>query len=151
MSGATIRKAEKGDLPAVLALYAELNGGRVLGLAEAEAIFARFATFPDYTLYVAELDGATVGTFTLNIMPNLAHWGTPSAVIESVVVSSAHRGGGLGRTLIGFALEKAREGGAYKAALSSNLASDKAHAFYDALGFERHGVSFRIDPAEARP
>ena len=40
----------------------------------------------------------------------------------------------------------AREAGAYKLALSSNLKRTRAHAFYDALGFQRHGISFVITP-----
>jgi hypothetical protein len=31
-------------------------------------------------------------------------------------------------------------------ALSSNLKRQKAHDFYDSLGFERHGYSFRVNP-----
>lgn len=38
----------------------------------------------------------------------------------------------------------AHKKGCYKAALSSNLKRERAHAFYESLGFERHGYSFRI-------
>jgi len=44
-----------------------------------------------------------------------------------------------------YAIERAYEYGCYKAVLSSNLKRKKAHAFYDSLGFERHGYSFRVD------
>jgi len=30
--------------------------------------------------------------------------------------------------------------------LSSNIAREGAHAFYDSLGFQRHGYSFLVTP-----
>ena len=38
-----------------------------------------------------------------------------------------------------------RQKGCYKMMLSSNLRRTGAHAFYESLGFEKHGYSFRID------
>jgi GNAT superfamily N-acetyltransferase len=146
MSGLTVRRAGKPDLPAILGLYAELNGGRVATLAQAAAQLDRLASYPDYGLYVAELGGATVGTFSLVILDNIAHWGMPSALVESVVVASGHRGGGLGRAMMRHAFRLAQARGCYKLALSSNVDAKPAHAFYERLGFERYGYSFRLDP-----
>jgi hypothetical protein len=39
-----------------------------------------------------------------------------------------------------------RAAGCYKMALSSNLTRERAHAFYDSLGFARHGYSFQVAP-----
>ena len=44
-----------------------------------------------------------------------------------------------------FALARARDKRCYKLVLSSNARRERAHAFYEALGFERHGYSFRIE------
>jgi GNAT superfamily N-acetyltransferase len=44
------------------------------------------------------------------------------------------------------AMAHCREAGCYKMVLSSNLKREKAHLFYERLGFERHGVSFRVQP-----
>ena len=62
-----IRPATENDLEGVVALYGQpgLDDGVVLSPPEARAIFARFATYPSYTLYVAEFGGAVVGTFAL--------------------------------------------------------------------------------------
>ena len=146
MSDLTVRRAGKPDLPAILNLYAELNGGRVATLAQAGALLDRLAAYPDYGLYVAERDGAVVGTFCLVILDNIAHWGTPSALVESVVVASRHRGGGHGRAMMHEAARLAEARGCYKLALSSNVDAKPAHAFYESLGFERYGYSFRLDP-----
>lgn len=143
-----IRAAAERDLPAVLALYAQpdLDDGNVLQVDQAAAIFARFALYPNYTLFVAEEGQQVIGTFALLVMDNLAHRGTPSAVVEDVVVSAAHRGRGIGRAMMRFAMERCALHGCYKMALSSNLKRRQAHAFYDSLGFERHGFSFVVKP-----
>lgn len=90
----TMRAATEADLPEVLRLYAQpdLDAGRVLDLAAARAVFARFARYPDYTLWVAERDGRVVGSFALLVMDNLGHMGTPSAVVEDVAVDPAAQG-----------------------------------------------------------
>jgi GNAT superfamily N-acetyltransferase len=142
----SIREAIADDLPGVLPLYAqpEIDDGKTLPMGKAESIFARFARYPDYTLYVAELGTRIVGSFALLIMDNLGHLGAPSAIVEDVVVDPALHGHGIGRTMIGFAMERARAEGCYKLMLSSNAKRERAHAFYEALGFERHGYSFRV-------
>jgi GNAT superfamily N-acetyltransferase len=150
MSGAVeIRVATKADLPAILQLYAQpgLDDGKVLPIADAEHVFERMSRYPDYKVYVASRAGHIVGTFAMAIMDNLAHMGAPSALIEDVVVDQAEQGTGVGKEMMRHAIGLASERGCYKAALSSNLKRERAHAFYDSLGFERHGVSFRVDPS----
>lgn len=148
-----IREAERDDLPGVLALYAQpdLDDGAVLPLYDAERIFARFARYPDYTLYVAEQDGRIVGTFALLIMDNLGHLGAPSAIVEDVAVGPVLQGRGVGRAMMRFAMTRAATKHCYKIVLSSNAKRERAHSFYESLGFERHGFSFRIllDPVTA--
>ena len=142
----SMRPAVKVDLPAVLALYAQpdMDDGRVLALKDAEAIFDRFGRYPDYTLYVAEISGVIVGSFALLVMDNLGHLGTPSAIVEDVVVDPARHSTGVGRSMMDFAIEAARGKGCYKLVLSSNAKRTRAHAFYESIGFERHGYSFRV-------
>ncbi len=141
-----IRDADRHDLPGVLALYAQpdLDDGVILPLLDAEQIFARFARYPDYTLYVAEQDGRIVGSFALLIMDNLGHLGAPSAIVEDVVVGPVLHGRGVGRAMMRFAMTRAREKHCYKLVLSSNAKRERAHKFYEQIGFERHGYSFRI-------
>lgn len=144
------REASKADLPEVLRLYAQptLDDGKVVSLLEAERLFERIARYPDYKIYVAVCEGHVVGTFALLIMDNLAHMGAPSAVIEDVAVDPGWQGRGVGKMMMGYALQICGEKGCYKAALSSNLKREQAHAFYESLGFERHGYSFRISPQQ---
>jgi GNAT superfamily N-acetyltransferase len=142
-----VRKAAAADIPAVLGLYAQpdLDDGKVLPVDQARALFERFSRYPDYTLYVAEQGEEIVGSFALLVMDNLGHLGAPSGIVEDVVVAPARHGNGIGQAMMRFALERCREKRCYKLVLSSNAKRLRAHAFYEQLGFERHGYSFRID------
>ena len=147
-----IRRATEPDIPAVLALYAQpgASAGSIMPLADAQATFRRMSAHPGYALYVAERAGALVGSFVLHIIENLAHQGAATAVVENVVVDEHCRGQGIGTSMMRFAMDEARRQRCYKLTLSSNLKRERAHAFYDALGFERHGYSFvvRLDGAD---
>ena len=142
-----ILEAKEEDLPSILTLYgqADMDAGKVLSLDKAKEIFAGISSYPNYKVYIALLDGKAVGTFELLIMDNLAHMGTPSGVVEDVVVSKEYQGKGIGKQMMKFAVDRCREAGCYKVALSSNLKREKAHAFYESLRFKRHGYSFIIE------
>jgi GNAT superfamily N-acetyltransferase len=141
------REASERDLPHILLLYSqpELDDGKVLPLEQAEAVFRRMKSYPDYRVYVAVYQGEVVGTFELLIMDNLAHMGAPSGVVEDVVVKEEFQGRGIGKQMMRFALDLCSKKGCYKMALSSNLKRDKAHRFYESLGFTKHGYSFSVD------
>jgi len=141
-----IREAARTDLPDILRLYAqpEMDDGQVLSLADAERLFGRMARYPDYRIYVAIRDDRIVGTFALLIMDNLGHQGAPSGVIEDVAVDPPCQGQGIGKAMVRHALRVCGEKGCYKVALSSNFKRERAHAFYESLGFERHGYSFSV-------
>lgn len=143
----SIREATVGDLPAILDLYAQpgVDDGARLPIEQAQTIFAKMMTYPFYKLFVVQLsEGPIMATYTLLVMENLAHMGKPSAVVEQVMVAPDQQGAGLGRMMMAHAVDVARAHGCYKLALSSNIKRDAAHKFYDVLGFERHGYSFRV-------
>ena len=142
----TIRQAREADLPTILQLYAQpdIDDGAVLSIEEAERIFRRFADYPDYRLFVAVHQGEIVGSYALLIMDNLGHLGARSGLVEDVVVDPDFQGSGIGRAMMNHAVSEARFKGCYKVALSSNLKRERAHAFYESIGFERHGYSFLL-------
>jgi GNAT superfamily N-acetyltransferase len=146
------RAASKDDIPEVLRLYAQpdLDNGNVLSLPDAERHLERLADYPDYKIYVALCGTQLVGTFALLIMENLAHMGASSAIIEDFAVDPEWQQRGIGTQMMQYAMRLCRDKGCYKAALSSNLKREKAHEFYESLGFERHGYSYRINP-QAEP
>ncbi len=141
-----IRRADKIDITAILELYAqpEIDNGQLLSIEKAEKIFARIASYPDYSLYVAEISDTIVGSFALLIMDNLGHLGAPSAIVEDFVVAPSVQRKGIGRKMMEHAVILARNSRCYKLSLSANLKREKAHAFYTSLGFTKHGYSFCI-------
>ena len=140
-----IRQASTSDLPSILQLYADvLDKGKVLSVPEAEALFLKMSNYPNYKVYVAELDNQVVGTFALLIMDNLAHQGTPSGIVEDVAVQENLQGKGLGRQMMKYDIQDCSEAGCYKLVLSSNQKRVEAHAFYESLGFDKHGFSFLV-------
>ena len=141
-----IRRATIDDVANILKIYAKaLDNGKVLPLEKAKEIFLKQQQYPDYKVFVAESDNEIVGTFALLIMENMAHLGTPSAVVEDVVVLPNHQGKGIGKIMMKFALKYAKENGCYKMSLSSNLRREQAHKFYKSLGFKKHGFSFLME------
>ena len=146
----SIRLATREDLPDVMGLYGQsgLDQGCGLTLAEAEQWFQRLQQYPNYRLWVAtlkELDDRRVGTFTLLVMDNLVHHGSPSGVVEGVAVDPEFQGQGIGRQMMQFAAAQCRTAGCYKLSLSTNLKRKEAHAFYESLGFQKHGYSFLVE------
>jgi GNAT superfamily N-acetyltransferase len=146
-----IRQAAEEDLPAVLGLYAQpgMNDGEAVSLEQARDILRTMRSYPFYHLYVASDDGdpdRVLASYALLVMHNIAHRGSPAAVVENVVVDEALRSHGIGRQLMEHARERAREAGCYKLALSSNARRTRSHAFYESLDFQRHGISFVIEP-----
>jgi GNAT superfamily N-acetyltransferase len=143
-----IRKATKEDLPTLLALYRVFDSedDPHLGLPAAKEIFARIERYPNYAIYIAELEDEIIGTFALLIMDNLAHLGASEGIVENVVVHPQMQGQGVGKIMMKRAMEICAEAGSYKLVLSSNIKRERAHQFYESLGFEKYGYSFRIQP-----
>jgi GNAT superfamily N-acetyltransferase len=132
-------------LEAIVAIYAELDSEQSLDLRDAKRVFERMESYPDYAIYVAELEGEVVGAFALLIMDNPAHMGAPSGIVEDVVVGAEWRGRGVGKAMMQHAIKKCERAGCYKMTLSSNLKRKAAHKFYESLGFQQHGYSFLIN------
>ena len=141
-----IRLATEADIPSILSLYAQLEQDReiTVSLCEAVEIFERIESYPNYHIYIAEQHGEALGTFSLAIMDNLAHFGARSGLIEDVVVDKKHRDQGIGKEMMEYAMDLCRKDSCYKACLSSNLKRESAHHFYESLGFQKHGFSFQI-------
>lgn len=153
-SSSTIRPATQDDVGAILELYAQtgLDDGIRLNPAQARDMFRRMATYPYYRLFVVNnADGTITASYGLLIIDNIAHAGAPLSIVEHVAVSTAHQGQGLGQLMMHHAMAESRAHGCYKLALSSNVRRERAHEFYDKLGFVRHGYSFVVDLGSNTP
>ena len=141
-----IREAAETDLPSILSLYGQpdFDNGVMADIESARNFLATIARYPDYRVYVAEIEGERIAVYSLLIMNKLAHKCTPSAILEDIVVATSRQRQGVGKALVAHAMNMARSKGCYKLVLSSNARRTDAHRFYDQLGFQRHGVSFHV-------
>ncbi|QOT78938.1 GNAT family N-acetyltransferase [Cupriavidus basilensis] len=133
------------ELLQVAALLSEMDNETPLPLQRMRALFAQLKAMPHYRCYLMRsAAGEALGTFCLLVFPVLAHDGRSEAIVESVVVTHAARGTGVGTAMMHAAMRLAEEAGASKLALSSSARRLQAHRFYRQLGFTEHGTSFSI-------
>lgn len=141
-----IRDATARDVPDLLILYeaAGLDRPGDSDPAGAASHWSALRKAGAQVLLALDPQGHAVGTLTLFVLPLLAHRGAPAALVEDVAVHPSVQGKGVGRLLVREAMDRAEAAGCYKLALSSNERREAAHAFYDSLGFQRHGFSFVV-------
>ncbi|WP_060860230.1 GNAT family N-acetyltransferase [Paenibacillus riograndensis] len=99
--------------------------------------------FTDREVYLA-LDGnALAGMFTLQFS-DAQYWGERNdesyAYLHRLTVAQTHRGGGLGRQMIGFAVLKARELGRKGLRLDTAAHNVKLNRYYQSMGFRYMGT-----------
>jgi len=146
-----IRDAQLQDVVAIVALLADDDKGRAREDAGTDALdggyfeaFAAITADPNQRLLVAEQDGAIVGTFQLSFLPGLSFRGAWRGQIEAVRIASHLRGQGLGREMILCAVERCRGRGCRIVQLTTHKSRDRAHAFYERLGFERSHIGMKL-------
>ena len=145
-----IRQAAEEDIPRILELYRQLafspppSGVIQPTVEEYRNVFSKMSNTPGYRLLVAEEDGSIVGTLVVAVLPGMAHGTSPFAVVEYVVVDENHRKKGIGKLLMDYAMDYARDAGCYKIMLTSDNRRTEAHEFYHSLGFEASAHGFRF-------
>jgi GNAT superfamily N-acetyltransferase len=90
------------------------------------------------------VDGREVARAYLYLMHNDLH-DAPFGLLEDVYVDESQRGAGLGTTLVREVIAAAREAGCYKLIATSRTSRPRVHELYLILGFENHGLEFRMN------
>ncbi len=144
-----LRPATRADLPAVLALLADeervVDPATIVVTEAYERAFAAIDTDPrNEVLVLVEQDGTVVGCLQATYIPGLGKGGAERALIEAVRIRADRRGAGLGRTLMGLAIARARSRGCTLVQLTSNKQRGAAHRFYASLGFARSHDGFKL-------
>jgi GNAT superfamily N-acetyltransferase len=142
------RVATRADVPAILELMADDEVSRARDAAAGRdavvpegadaaywAAFEAIDADPRNELIVADDDGAVVGTCQLTFTPSLSRRGAERMTIEAVRVRSDTRGRGIGRAMMAWALDRARERGCGLAQLTTDKRRTDAQRFYVSLGF----------------
>jgi GNAT superfamily N-acetyltransferase len=99
------------------------------------AAFAAIDADPRNELVVADECGAVVGTCQLTFIPGLSRGGAERMTIEAVRIRPDRRGAGIGRHMMAYALNRAKERGCALAQLTTDKRRSDAHRFYESLGF----------------
>lgn len=151
------RRATRQDVPDIVRLLADDPLGAQRERyeqplpAEYYRAFEAIETDPNNELIVAERDGDVVGVLQLTFIPYLTHQGSWRALIEGVRVSSALRGQGLGRSLLQWAIARARERGCRIVQLTTDRTRPDALRFYESLGFRATHEGLKLDLSATSP
>jgi GNAT superfamily N-acetyltransferase len=135
------RIARRGDVPAILGLLADDDIARSRGPVSEEADAAVWRAFeeidadPNNELIVGEEAGEVVATCQLTFTPGLSRGGATRMTIEAVRVRQDRRGGGRGKKLIAYAVDRARDRGCRVVQLTTDKRRSQAQRFYASLGF----------------
>lgn len=145
-----IRPARAEDLSLIVALLAQDDlGAQRETLTDPlprsyHAAFAAIDRDPAHLLVVAEADGRVVGTLQVSFLQYLTYGGGLRAQIEAVRVAQQFRGSGLGRTLVGWAVDEARRRRAHVVQLTTDTRREGAQRFYGSLGFEPSHIGMKL-------
>ncbi|MEU2614594.1 GNAT family N-acetyltransferase [Micromonospora sp. NPDC007271] len=139
MTDVIFREAVHADLPAIIALLADDVLGKARDFTEVddayEKAFADIDADPRNHLIVADAGGELVGCMQITYIPGLGRHGAERSLIEAVRVRSDLRGRGLGREMMTWAIDRARERGCALVQLTTDKTRADAHRFYRNLGF----------------
>ena len=144
------RSAQETDLPQLIEMLAadELGATREDTSQPINrryrSAFSAIDRDPNNSLIVADLDAKLVGMMQLTFIPYLSHTGSWRCLIEGVRVHADHRGAGLGRTMIEWAIEAARKRDCQIVQLTSDKQRSGAIRFYESLGFVASHEGFKL-------
>lgn len=148
--GLLFRAAKIDDLPAIVRMLADDFLGSQREQYENPLpdsyikAFNEIEADPNNELIVAEKDGEVIGTLQLTFTPSISFRGGKRATVESVRVDESLRGQGIGRKLMLYAIERARDAGCISMQLTTNAEREDAHRFYRNLGFEGSHIGMKL-------
>ncbi|MDR2986992.1 MAG: GNAT family N-acetyltransferase [Nocardiopsaceae bacterium] len=128
-----VRSATPADAARIAELLTEL--GYPAGVDDVAERLGYWARGDASQVLVAEVAGSVVGSISLHAIPYLertGHW----LRIESLVVDSGRRRGGLGGALMAAAERQARAWGCLQIEVTSLRSRVAAQSFYRRLGFD---------------
>jgi GNAT superfamily N-acetyltransferase len=138
----TFRRAQRSDVRAIVELLADddLGGSREQAgpgplPASYAAAFDAIDADERELLVVADLDGEVVGTLQLSFLPSLTYGGAERAQVEAVRVAARVRGHGVGRRMLEWAVDLARDRGCRIVQLTTDKRREDAARFYESIGF----------------
>lgn len=135
----TIRVAEMKDAAALAQLMCEL--GYETTISEMQMRMERIASDERYRTFVAVHEGTVCGMIGTVTNPSYEHNDSSGRILALAVLRMMRRRG-IGRALIATAEKDFAERGIRRMALTTRLARQEAHRFYESVGYERNGWRF---------
>ena len=146
----TFRKAKLDDLPDIVRMLADDFLGQTRERFEYPlpdsyvAAFREIEADTNNELIVAEIDGQVIGTLQITFTPSISFQGGRRSTVESVRVDDEFRGKGIGREMMLWAIERAKERECISMQLTTNADRTDAHRFYERLGFNGTHLGMKI-------
>ncbi len=140
----TIRYSKSEDFQDVFLLFHQLWPGKELNEEALRIVYERGLQSDNDYYISAELEGRVIGFCSTAIMNNFWQEGI-MAYVYAMVVADEYRGKGLGTTIIDKACEYAKERGCKKLELDSAFHRERAHKFYEKIGFVKRAFLFSRD------
>ena len=144
------RLATRSDLPEIVRMLADDELGSQRECYELplpgcySAAFDLIEGNPNFELIVAELNDCVVGSLQLIFIPSISFQGGLRSQVESVRVDASVRGQGIGKQMMTWAMERARQRGAHIMQLTTHEIRLDAHRFYQRLGFKGTHLGMKI-------
>lgn len=141
----SIRPLAGADMDALLSLYRHLIEHDVpLDNSTARDRYEHMLAHPGLTVLGAFVRNELVASCVLVVIPNLTRGGAPYGLIENVVTHGDHRRGGLGRAVIGAAVDIGFAAECYKVMLMTGSKRPETLDFYRACGFSQSKTGFEV-------
>ncbi|HVP36003.1 MAG TPA: GNAT family N-acetyltransferase [Terriglobales bacterium] len=144
----SIDPATEADLPSIEPLLLELMEAvdDTEGF-EIEKAFQNFRVLindPAHHILLAKDEDGVVGFVNFSVRKTILHPG-PSGLIDELVVSTSHRGKGIGKNLLQAAIEKCRKLGCCEVEVTTEKSNSRAREFYKKCGFKEDSVLLELN------
>lgn len=137
------RKASRNDVARIVEMIADDDLGKTRETyqiplpGEYLTAFENLDTDNNQELIVVENENSEiVGTLQLSFIQYLTYRGGIRAQIEAVRIGKDHRGKGIGKAMLEWAINRAKERNAHLVQLTTDKKRPKAIKFYENLGFQ---------------
>ena len=138
---AIVKVVCKEDFDEVYPLFEQLWTNKLIDKVELKRVFDRGVESDTDELFCVKTNDKIIGFCAYAIVNNLWQEGYISYVY-AMVVDERYRGQGIGTVLINEAINKSKECGFKRIELDSGFPREKAHKFYEKLGFEKRAYLF---------
>ena len=145
-----IRPATEADLPSIVALLATDEMGQTREDSSLPlnpryvSAFVAIKQDSNQLLAVGEVNHSVMACLQLSFIPGLSRLGSWRGQIESVRVSTAYRGQGLGQIVLQWAIDECRRRNCDLVQLTTDKSRLDAARFYESLGFVASHVGMKL-------